>query len=57
MSTSQTKYDVELNIKLTPVELFRLEKAAKERGMSVQDYLVFIAQVFTHPQQSESLTD
>lgn len=48
MSASQEKSALEISIDLPPAEYLRLEKAAEAKKMTVPEFLLYVAQVFTH---------
>lgn len=56
MSESQEKSGLEISIDLPPAEYYRLEKAAAAKKMTVPEFLLYVAQVFTHQTETTAAT-
>lgn len=56
MSESHEKSGLEISIDLPPAEYYRLEKAAAAKKMTVSEFLLYVAQVFTHRAESTTST-
>lgn len=48
MNKSQQTSAKEISIELPPAELMKLEKAAAQKNMTPQEYLIFLIEVSTH---------
>ena len=48
MQQSQQKYVETLSIDLPPAEMLKLEKAAKKKNMTPNEFLLFLVEVSTH---------
>ena len=52
MNKSQPNSEPVISIDLSPAEMVKLTKAAKQKNMTPVEYLLFLIEVSTHPEIS-----